>query len=306
MRKQLRAPVFVVIAVGFVFLIAFYVSNNQLLLINFLLFLILAQGLNIQYGFTGYMPFGYGGFFGVGAYGSSIAILTLHWPPLLAVCLGGLAGVILAGILIPLLRLQGAYFAIASLAAAQIVFEVVANPALESVTGGPYGLTLSAVYAPNISYWVMLGILLLAIVIAAYLRLSRYGLALKAIRDNPDSAAMSGVNVLLGRVVSSLLSALIAGLAGGAYAWSISVFYPETIFSIFISVFAVLFTLFGGAGTVLGPLVGTGILYSLYNYIGITDPGYFQLIYGVLIAVLVLFLPGGLVMLAQKRGVNVF
>lgn len=306
MLKQFRTPLLVVVTVGLVFIIAFYTTNNQLLLINVLLFLTLSQGLNIQYGFTGYMPFGYGGFFGAGAYGSAIAILTLHWHLLLAVCIGGLSGVILACILIPLLRLQGAYFAIASLAAAEIVFELVANPALEGITGGPYGLTLSNVYAPNVSYWVMVGILILAIMIAAYLRSSKYGLALKAIRDNPDSAAMSGINVIAGRVISSLLSALIAGLAGGAYAWSIAVFYPETIFSIFISVFAVLFTLFGGAGTVLGPLLGTTVLYSLYNYIGVTDPGYFQLIYGILIAILVLFLPGGLVALAQKRGLNVF
>ncbi len=306
MPRRLISPALVILIVAAVFIIAFYTGVNESLLVNMMLYLALAQGLNILYGFTGYMPFGYVGFFGGGAYGCSLTILLLHWPPLAAVFLGGVAGVLLAVVLSPLLRLQGAYFAIASLAGAEAIYEIVANPHLKAFTQGPYGISLDKVYAPATSYWVMLGILIFTIIVASYLRLSRFGLALQAIRDNPGSAAMAGANVVWGRVTAWLLSSFVAGLAGGAFAWSISVFYPSTVFALDISLFAILFALFGGAGTVIGPLVGAAILYSLYNFIGVSQPQYFQLIYGLLIVVLILFLPGGLVALARKRGFNVF
>lgn len=304
--RKLISPVIVSLLILAIFVFAFLTNSNRLLLVNMMIYLTLAQGLNIQYGFTGYMPFGYVGFFGAGAYGCTITITLLHWSPIVGVCLGGVAGVLLALILSPLLRLRGAYFAIASLASAEAVYEIVANPHLKSITGGPYGVSLADVYAPVTSYWTLLGILIFTIALASYLRLSRFGLALKAIRDNPGSASMAGVNVLWGRVAPWLLSALVAGLAGGAFAWNLSVFYPETVFSLTISVFAILFALFGGAGTVIGPLVGAAILYSLYNYIGIANPQYFQLLYGILIAVLILFLPGGIASMLRKRGLNVF
>jgi branched-chain amino acid transport system permease protein len=92
---------------------------------------------------------------------------------------------------------------------------------------------------------------------------------------------------------------------GGAFAWHISVFYPETAFDIGISIFATVFTLFGGPATLSGPLLGVGILYGVYNAIGITVPQYFQLIYGLLIVALVMFLPNGLVSLLTRRGIRV-
>ena len=108
-----------------------------------------------------------------------------------------------------------------------------------------------------------------------------------------------------GRIIASLASALIAGLVGGVFAWHISVFYPDTAFDLGISIFAVVFPLFGGITTLTGPLLGVLILYGVYNWIGITLPQYFQLIYGLLIMGLVLFLPNGLVSLLTSRGIRV-
>ena len=102
-----------------------------------------------------------------------------------------------------------------------------------------------------------------------------------------------------------LLSALIAGFAGGVFAWYVSVFYPETVFSGEFTIFAIVFALFGGTATVLGPIFGVLILYGIYNAVGISTPQYFQLIYGVLIMGLVLFLPNGLVSLFRRRGIDV-
>ena len=238
-----------------------FVYSNELLLFNFVTFLALSQGLNVLYGFTGYLPFGYVGFFGAGAYGFALAIMHLNFPPLAAMAVGVIAALVLALILTPLLRLSGAYFAIASLAAAQSVYEIVANPALEDITKGPYGVSLSGVFAPMFSYQVGVAILAGALGLVVWLRNTRFGLALQAIREDPVSAAMAGVSVVRGRTVAWLLSALIAGLVGAVFAWHISVFYPETAFDMQFSIFAIVFVLFGGATTLLGPVLGVLILY---------------------------------------------
>lgn len=297
------AMVLIVLAIAFI--VAPFLYNNESLLFTMMAFMALAQGLNVLYGFTGYLPFGYVGFFGVGAYGTALAVLFWHVPPVPAVLLGGLLAVAVGIVLGPLLRLSGAYFSIANLAAAEALYQIVANPDLVSITQGPYGIKLSSIFAPTLSYAVLLVVLLIATAITLWLRRSAFGMALNAIRQDPVSAAAAGVNVVEARLFAWLLSALIAGLAGGVYGWHISVFYPNSVFTLQISIFAIVFVLFGGAGTVLGPLVGTALLYGLYAAIGISVPQYFQFLYGALIVALVLFLPDGLASLATRRGLRV-
>ena len=279
--------------------------SNHLLLFNFIIFITLAQGLNIIYGFTGYLPFGYVGFFGAGAYGFSLMVIHLQSPPLLALAVGAAAAVALAVLLTPLFRLSGAYFSIANLAAALTVLQVVSNPNLEDITKGPYGITLSGVFDPALSYGTALAILAATLALVIYLRHSHFGMALKAIREDPISAGMAGINVVRERIIAWLLSALVAGLAGGVFAWYVSVFYPETVFSVEFTIFSIVFVLFGGNATVVGPILGVILLYGIYNAVGISTPQYFQFIYGALIMGLVLFLPNGLASLLQRWGINV-
>jgi branched-chain amino acid transport system permease protein len=191
------------------------------------------------------------------------------------------------------------------MAAAQAVYEIVANPDLESITKGPYGVSLSEVFAPAFSYYTALAILGFTLLLVVWLRNSRFGMSLQAIRDDQVSAAMAGVSVVRGRTIAWLLSSLIAGLVGGVFAWHISVFYPDTAFDLSVSIFSTVFLLFGGATTLCGPLLGVFILYGIYNVIGIAVPQYFQFTYGALIVLLVLFLPNGLVSLLTNRGVRV-
>lgn len=294
-----------IVLIPVLFIVAPYVYNNQLLLFNTMVFLVLAQGINIIFGFTGYLPFGYVGLFGAGAYGASIAIMFLHVPAPVAILFGGLAAFIVSLVLSPLLRLSGAYFAIATLAASEIVYYVIANPALKNITKGPYGINLSVVYNPEGSYLTMAVLTGLATAVVIYLKRSHLGLSLKAVRDDSLSAEMAGINVERQRILALIWSAVLAGLTGAVFAWQISVFYPGTVFDPSTSIFAIVFCLFGGAGTVLGPVLGVVVLYGIYNVIGITDPQYFQLIYGVLIMLLVLFLPEGIVSLLRRRGINV-
>ena len=288
-----------------IFLLAPHFYSNRSLLFTMMTFAVLAQGLNLIYGFTGYLPFGYVGFFGAGAYTTSLLVLHSHLPVLACVVAGGAGAVIMALILGPLLRLSGAYFSIASLAASQILYNIVSNQDLSKITGGPYGLKIDQVYNPTASYLTMLVILLLATGLAAHFRFSRFGMALRAVKQDPTSAAMAGINVVRGRLIVWLVSAAIAGLAGAAYAWNLSVFYPDAVFTLQTSVFAIVFALFGGVGTVIGPIVGAVVLDGLYNGVGISAPQYFEFIYGLLIVLLVLFLPNGIMSLLTRRGVRV-
>jgi branched-chain amino acid transport system permease protein len=281
------------------------VYGNTALLFTMMVYLALAQGINLLYGFTGYLPFGYVGFFGTGAYAASLAMLDLHVPPVLAVLLGAAAAALLGLLLAPLLRLAGAYFALASLAASQAVYFIVANPNLQGITHGPYGLSLASVFDPTGSYLTMVAVLAASLALVAHLRRSRLGLALRAIRDDSDSAAMAGIDVGRVRTAAWLLSALLAGATGGVFAWQISVFYPQAVFSLSTSILAIVFTLFGGSGTLIGPVIGTVLLYGLYNAIGLSAPEFFQLSYGLLIVVLVLFLPDGITSLLHRRGFHV-
>ncbi len=303
--SALRHTLFILVPLLIVLAVLPGVYENHLLLFNFVIFLILAQGVNIIYGFTGYLPFGYVGFFGAGAYGFAIMVMHLQAPAVVAVLVAGLVGVALGLLLTPLLRLSGAYFAIANLAASLAVLHLVANPALEGITKGPYGVSLTGTFNPDSAYVAALVVLALTLAGVVYLKNSSFGLALQAVREDAVSAGMSGVSVIKMRVIAWLASALVAGLAGGIYAWYVSVFYPDNVFSGDFSIFAIVFALFGGVATITGPILGVVILYGIYNLIGFTTPQYFQLIYGLLIMGLVLFLPAGLVSLATRRGWHV-
>lgn len=305
MHKLGRDVFLILVPVVAAFALLPSVYSNQLLLFNFIIFIVLAQGVNVIYGFTGYLPFGYVGFFGAGAYGFSLMVLHLQAPPFLAIVVGASAALVLALMLTPLFRLSGAYFSIANLAAALAVLQIVANPNLEDYTRGPYGISLSGVFNPRLAYAAALAVLAATLFIVIFLRHSKFGLALQAIREDTISAGMAGINVVRERVIAWLLSALIAGLAGSVFAWYASVFYPETVFSGEFTIFAIVFALFGGTATVVGPILGVVILYGIYNAVGISTPQYFQLIYGALIVGLVLFLPNGLVSLVRRWGIDV-
>jgi branched-chain amino acid transport system permease protein len=233
--SALKHTCFIAVPLLAIFAVLPGVYQNHLLLFNFVIFLILAQGVNIIFGFTGYLPGGYVGFFGAGA----------------------------------------------------------------------YGVSLTGTFNPTFAYSAALVVLALTLGVVVFLKNSRFGLALQAVREDAVSASMAGVNVVRMRVIAWLASALVAGLAGGVYAWYVSVFYPDNVFSGEFSIFAIVFALFGGVASISGPIVGVIILYGIYNLIGFTTPQYFQLIYGLLIMGLVLFLPAGLVSLATRRGWHV-
>ncbi len=286
------AVVGVVAVLAFALAPSFY--GNELLLLNMALYVVLAQGINVVYGFAGYLPFGYVGFFGAGAYGASLSVRYLHVPAPLAVILGGVAGALTGTVLLPLLRLAGPYFAITSLAAAEAIYAVVANPTLDFVTQGTSGTDLASIYNSAESYAAAVCLVGATVAVVVLLRWGNFGLALRAIRSNYLAALCAGIDVVRARRIAWIVSATIAGLAGAIFAWAIATFYASAVFDLSVSVFAIVFALFGGVGTTAGPIVGAVLLYGLYSAIGITAPSSFELVYGILIVVLVLFVPRGL------------
>jgi branched-chain amino acid transport system permease protein len=294
MSRRLLVDLAVLVVVTVIFAFGRSFESNALLLVEIMVYVVLAQGVNVSYGFTGYLPFGYVGFFGAGAYGAAVAVMELKQGAPVAILFGLLSAVVVALILSPLLRLRGAYFAIASLAAAEALFFIVSNPSAQPITNGPYGANLATVFNSNASYLFAVAVVAISLAVVAWLRNSRFGLSLRAVRVDQEAAAMAGVNVVRTRTLAWVLSAALAGLAGASYAWVISTFYPSAVFDLSTSVFAIVFALFGGVGTLVGPVLGTVILYGIYNAIGVSEPQYFELIYGLLIVAIVLFLPGGL------------
>lgn len=282
----------------FAFAVQYY--NNELLLVYMMVYVVLAQGINISYGFTGYLPFGYFGFFGAGAYAGSLAILDFHIPAVLGVIVGGIGGVVVGAIFMPLFRLKGAYFAIATLAGAEALADIVSNPSLGSITNGTLGINLASVYSSGQFYVSAVVLVAITLITVFYVRHSKFGMSLLAIRDDAYSAAMAGVNVVKQRSIAWLIAAGLAGMAGALFGWATSVFYPTAVFSSAISVFAIVFALFGGTGSLWGPTLGAIVLYAVYSAVGISNPQYFELIYGVIIVLLVLFVPRGLVGLGKS------
>lgn len=292
-------PVALILGLAVLFFAGPSVYNNQAFFLSTAVFMILALGLNLIYGFTGYLPFGYAVFVGMGAYGFAMGI-KFGMPIYLAFLFSIFLSVVLAVVLLPLFRLRSHYFSIATLAAFEAVYYLVGSDYAKSYTGGPYGITLANVYQPGTIYIIAFLSLAFAVFVNAWVRGSRMGLALRAIRDNPLSASMDGVNVPVTRGLDWLLSALIAGLAGTIYGWYISFFYPETVFSLTFSLFVITFVIFGGMGTLVGPVIGVVTLYSLYDVVGISYPYYFDMIFGVLLVLLILFLPGGLSQVVER------
>lgn len=292
-EKDLKILAGIIIFFILLYLIGPVFYTNQTFFVTMFLFITLTLSFNIIYGFTGYLPFGYAAFFGLGAYGFGIGI-NFGFGIVPSFFFGILLPIGLALVFLPMLRLRGAYFAIANLASFEAVYYVISNQSLSSITGGPYGLSTGSVFEPNLVFLLSLLILILVVILTFFIKKSNFGLALKSIRDDQTTSILSGINVPLYRGMAWIISALFAGAAGALYGWYLGFFYPEAVLSITFTIFIVTFTIFGGSGTVLGPIIGTILLYGIYDAVGVSFSQYFTLIFGLFILLLMLFLPNGL------------
>lgn len=268
--------------------------------ISVLLLAVLAQSWNIIGGFTGYPSFGNSVFYGLGSYG--VAIAMVQWK--LSFGIGLLFGVALAVAFalllgLPVLRLRGPYFAIATLALGQVMTAIVSN--LE-VAGRNIGLVLPILRNDVLFYELSLIVLAAVTVTVAWLTRSRFGLGLVAIRENEESAAVMGINTTLYKVLAFTLSGAFTALAGGIHAYWITFLDPESAFDISLNVKMIIMTVFGGSGTVFGPLFGAFLLSGISEVLATAMTSVASLFFGLVIVLVVVLIPRGLADLMRRFG----
>ncbi|CAB3843611.1 branched-chain amino acid ABC transporter permease [Achromobacter denitrificans] len=266
--------------------------------INTLLLAVLAQGWNIIGGYTGYASFGNSVFYGLGSYGVAIAMVQWELPFAAGLALGVALAVAFALLLgLPVLRLRGHYFAIATLALAQVMTAIVSNIEL---AGQNIGLVLPPLNNDPLFYELSLGLLVLATLTVAWLTRSRFGFGLIAIRENEEGAAVMGVNTTLYKVAAFALSGAFSALAGGIHAYWITFLDPESAFDIGLNVKMIIMAVFGGAGTVLGPVVGAFSLSAISELLSSEVTSAAGLFYGAVIVAAVVLMPRGLTDLLRR------
>jgi len=265
--------------------------------INVLLLATLAQGWNIIGGYAGYPSFGNSVFYGLGAYGVAIAMVQYQLPFWVGMALGLALGVAFAGLLgLAVLRLRGHYFAICTLGLAFVMTAIVSN--LE-IAGSNIGLVLPLLRSEVLFYELALGLLVLATLTIFWLSRSRFGLGLIAIRENEEGAAVMGVNTTRYKVLAFMLSAAFTALAGGIYAYYIPFIDPAGVFDIGLNVKMIIMAVFGGPGSVLGPVVGAFILSAVSEVLATKVTSIASLFFGIVIVVAVVFMPRGIAHLVR-------
>jgi branched-chain amino acid transport system permease protein len=274
------------------------------LLTSIFLYAILAQGLNIIAGFTGYAAFGNMIFFGLGAYTVGILMVKAgisFFPSLIA---AGAVGIIVATLIgMPLLRLKGHYFALASLGAAEAVRQIMDN--LTDLCGGAMGLTLPQMAGKpaqvNLSFYYLIFILLLIFFAATYtISKSRLGYALKAIKANEEAADTMGINTTFYKIVAWAISGIFTAIAGGIYAYWFTFIEPATVFDVMIVVKLFVILLLGGAGTVMGPLYGAFIFEGISEIVWSRFLNLHMGILGIIVILIVFFIPNGLIDMVRR------
>jgi branched-chain amino acid transport system permease protein len=268
-------------------------------LINLFMLAALAESWNIIGGFTGYASFGNVAFFGIGAYTTGVLLTVAGWPFALALPAGGLLAMAFAGLIgMPILRLKGHYFAIATLGVAETMREIVYNL---KITGGGTGLTMPITRSPLPFFYLMLAILVAVTLVNWWLSASRFGYGLIAIREDEDAAMAMGINTALYKTAAFALSGAFAGLVGGVFAYWITFIDPEGVFRVIVTIQMIIMAVFGGMGTVVGPLLGALVLASISELLSTQLVSLAELFNGLIVILVVLFMPKGLAEVIRKR-----
>ena len=315
-RKLIWAGIALVAAVFLGTLPFFYdVHSGQWGYVLFMVFIYatVSQAWNLIGGYTGQISLGQNAFFGLGAF--TMALLwvydvtkTGYWFDPVLIILGGVTPVILAILVgLPLLsRLRGDYFTFGTLGVGMILSVLFLNGG--GFTGGGEGKLLIK-YVPDdlvinlrTHYWAAFGVAVLTTLIVYFMTTSRLGLALKAIREDEVSAASHGVNVLKYKIIAFAVSAALTGVAGAIYTYYLLHPMPMNVFSQNWLFLPIMMTVLGGTGTIIGPWIGAFVLY-LIAYYADTLPGFegwYPVVLGVIIILVMLFLPSGIAGLGEK------
>jgi branched-chain amino acid transport system permease protein len=310
--KRLVIPGLVVLlAVFAVVPLVFDSESSYFVSFMFLAFcyVVVTQGWNLVAGYTGQVSMGQHAFFGLGAY--TTAMIWLHditktgyyFDPV-TMLLSGLVPVVLAiAIGIPLLsRLRGDYFSLGTLGLGEIIRVLFVKGG--SFTGASDGLHLPSTVYTSMKpyYWTGLFLALFATAAVYFVTRSRIGLALRAIREDETSAASHGVSVLKYKVFAFAAGAFLAGLCGSLYGLYLFQINPDSVLKLDWTLYPILMCVIGGTGTILGPVIGAFFMTAVFQIADIYLPQLHPILAGILIIVVMKFMPGGLIGLVQKFG----
>ena len=266
-------------------------------LANIFMYAVLAQGINIMAGYTGYPAFGNVVFFGLSSYVAGVLMVKFGAPFALAMLAStALCPLVVLVIGPPLLRLKGHYFAIATLGLNESVKELVANATL---TGGGMGLSLplppwGPVVGGAVFYYLFLAVMLVGVWATWEFGRRRLGIGCGAIRDNEEKAAAVGLHTTRYKTAAWMISATLTGAVGALNAYQLTYIDPPSVFDMGISVKAFVIFLLGGAGTVLGPVTGAFIVELLATYTWSKLLNWHTGALGALIIIVVMLAPNGL------------
>ena len=257
----------------------------------------LASSWNILGGFAGQISLGHAAFFGLGALITRELWLGGMALPLAVAAALLMTAVAAAVVGVPMLRFRDIYFAIGTLALGVAVFITVGN-----IRPGISSLSAEALrdYDFTGPYFMTLGVLVVTVLVSLWLKRSKLGLGMMAVRDDEEAAGATGVNSFAHKMIAFVLSAVLAALAGAAFAvFSVS-YFPNFAFSVIWTFEAILVVFIGGVGTIAGPLIGS-VFFIVGRDILPTDIDEFQVVlFGLLFIVVVLLLPGGLTEASQR------
>ena len=263
------------------------------LLIMLFIYIILAQSWNLMGGYTGQINLGLAAFFGCGTMVTHF-IWKAGVPFYLAMTAGGVAAMVLAVIIgLPTLRLKGMYFGIGTFALAEVC-RIVVGSSFHRMLRMPSSYVAS--YSLISRYYVALVVAILAIVVVYLVTHSKLGLGMVAVRDDETAAQVTGVNTFKCKVLALFISALLAGLAGGVFAYlRLSFHYIFMMFSPVWTFEPLMAAIIGGAGTLMGPVIGSVFLVILSEIFALKLGEAHLIIFGFLFVLVVMYFPSGLV-----------
>ena len=270
---------------------------------NIALFTVLAQSWNFIGGFTGYPSFSTAAFFGLGAYAGAIT-QNMGLPLVLAWLFATVFVTVFAGLLGGIiLRLRGHYFAIASFALVEVARLVIASAT--DFTGGGNGMNVRLFpggpdVVAQVFLYSMVSIMLVVVAMTIWVDKSRLGFGLRCIKQNEDAADMVGINTTLYKIIAYAMSATFCGTVGAIYASWVGYIDPLDSFEILLTLKVPVMTMLGGAGTVLGPVLGAASFSLLEEVFWANFLEYNFAILGFVIVVLIFYLPGGLLRVDYK------
>ncbi len=292
--RQWVVPLGIAVVVIGTALVPYLTTRQDIVNLFFLILLsiTLGQSWNILAGVAGQINLGHAAFFGIGALVTrSLWLGGMVFP--LAFLVGGLASLAFAMIIgIPTFRLRGAYFAIGTLALAEVLHITVANtnPLITTLPAD-----MIAGYDLTSRYYLALGLAAVTMLVAYRLLRSRFSLGILALREDEDAARATGVRTVQHKLLALGLSSFFAGLAGAAFAFYQVSYYPQAPFEPTWTFDALLISFVGGLGTLIGPLLGAVFYVLVRQQLTLSLGETHQIVFGVLFIVIVLALPGGLV-----------